>query len=485
MPLPILQTKFYAPRRPLHANLVGRPRLTKKLNAGLAGKVTVLSAPAGFGKSTLLSEWIEHLRAQRAPAIDDLRNEAADGSPPGNQKSKFVNIAWLMLDHDDNDPVRFLTYLIVGLQKFATTMGETAMALLQAPGGFPGAQAPKTILTALINDLSLLAGADSPAPDSDGATPIYVLVLEDYHVITAQPVHVALTYLIDHLPAHMHVIITTRADPPLPLARWRVRDQLSEIRVDDLRFTPDETAAFLNDRMGLQLATDEVMTVGARTEGWIAGLQLVALSMQGRDDKAGFLQTFSGDHRYILSYLTEEVFNQQPSVIQDFLLRTSILDRLCGPLCDILLTNEDLRLTNDGIDEGVRQSEIVIRQFASAAILERLYRANLFLMPLDDEGHWYRYHQLFAEVLQHRLRQNQPDLLPTLHRRASAWYAQNELLADAIRHALLASDFARAAELVEQIWPMTWNQGALATLLNWVHALPHAALMARPDLAVS
>ena len=303
-----------------------------------------------------------------------------------------------------------------------------------------------------------------------------MLVLEDYHVITAQPIHEALTFLIDHLPAHLHLIITTRADPPLPLARWRARDQLSEIRADDLRFTPDEAAAFLNDQMGLTLSAQEVMALEARTEGWIAGLQLVALSLQGRNDKAGFLQTFSGSHRYILNYLIEEVLNQQSKVVQEFLLYTAILERLCGPLCDSLFTLDDLRLMTDQAEEISHQAQIVQRKFDSQAILEQLYHANLFLVPLDDEGQWYRYHQLFAEVLQHRLRQSQPDLLPRLHQRASAWYAQNGLFTDAIRHAFLAADFARTAELIEQIWPTTWNQGAVTTLLNWVQALPQTAL---------
>lgn len=454
MSLPILQTKLYAPRRPRQTKVVNRPRLTAKLAAGLVGKVTLIAAPAGFGKSTLLSEWM----AARARAEHATAGTVA-AAPP---------VAWLTLDPDDNDPVRFLTYLIASLQKFGGTVGATALALLPAPGSIAGAPALKTILTLLVNDLSLLASEDSAL-----ASP-YVCVLEDYHVISAQPIHEALTFLIDHLPAHVHVIITTRADPPLPLARWRVRDQLSEIRADDLRFTADEAAAFLNDQMGLTLSTDEVLTLGARTEGWIAGLQLVALSLQGRNDKATFLQTFSGGHRYILTYLIEEVLNQQAKSVQEFLLRTSILERLCGPLCNSLFREEDRPVAPAEIDS-----------FDSQAILEQLYHANLFLVPLDDEGQWYRYHQLFAEVLQHRLRQSDATLLPTLHRRASAWYAQNALFSDAIRHALLANDFTRTAALIEQIWQATWNQGAVTTLLNWVHTLPQETLMAHPALWVS
>ncbi len=470
MSLPILQTKLYAPRPPRQTNIVHRPRLTEKLTAGLAGKVTLIAAPAGFGKSTLLSEWLVEF-APQAPLQQAASNPLASSSHQG--------VTWLTLDPDDNDPVRFLTYLIVGLQKFATTVGETAMALLSSPGSLSGAPAPKTILTILINDLGQLTGEDSQ-PHSP-----YVLILEDYHVITAQPIHEALTYLIDHLPPYVHIIITTRADPPLPLARWRARDQLSEIRADALRFTSDEAALFLNERMGLHLATADVIALEARTEGWIVGLQLMALSMHGREDKASFLQTFSGGHRYILNYLIEEVLNQQSKSVQEFLLRTAILDRLCGPLCDSLFMPDDSGFINDQLDEGSRTSEIVNRKSDSQAILEQLYHANLFLTPLDDEGQWYRYHQLFAEVLQHRLRQNQPELLPLLHQRASTWYAENDLFIDAIRHALLAADFARTAELIEQIWPTTWKQGAVATLLNWMQTLPHTALVARPRLWVS
>ncbi len=463
MPLPILQTKLYAPRRPRQAKLVHRPRLIEKLEAGLAGKVTLIAAPAGFGKSTLLSEWMV------AFASPVHTTQTTDGA---NEHTTGDHVAWLALDPDDNDPVRFLTYLIAGLQKFAATLGEAALALLPVPGGLAGAPAPKTILTLLVNDLSQLASEANPP------THPYVLVLEDYHVISAQPIHEALTFLIDHLPAHAHVIITTRADPPLPLARWRVRDQLSEIRADDLRFTTNETSAFLNEQMGLILSPDEVLTLDTRTEGWIAGLQLVALSLQGRDDKASFLQTFSGGHRYILNYLIEEVLNQQAKDVQEFLLRTAILERLSGPLCDSLLAADD---------EQAAPNQLAGRHqpLDGQALLEQLYHANLFLVPLDDEGQWYRYHQLFAEVLQHRLRQSQPELLTTLHRRASAWYAHHAFFAEAIRHALLATDFTRTANLIEQVWPMTWNQGAVTTLLRWVRALPPATLTAHPALWVS
>jgi LuxR family maltose regulon positive regulatory protein len=365
-------------------------------------------------------------------------------------------------------------YLIASLQKFADTIGETAWPLLQSP------QPPaiKTILTILLNDLGLLTAADRHTNS------FYVLVLEDYHVITAASIHEALTYFIDHLPPQIHVIITTRADPPLPFPRWRARDQLSEIRAADLRFTSDEVATFLNDRMGLHLSVADVMALETRTEGWIAGLQLVALSLQGHTNKASFLQTFSGSHRYILNYLVDEVLNQQTKAVQEFLLRTSILDRLCGALCDALMNGGEHGNPADQQNPPRKPSPLTHRP-NSQVILEQLYHANLFTIPLDDEGRWYRYHPLFAEALQHRLHQTHPESWRYLHSQASRWYEQEGLLADAIQHALRATDFSRMAELIEQSWPATWNQGAVATLLNWVHLLPPQILFARPSLAIS
>lgn len=444
MALPILQTKLYTPRQQRQKNVVWRPLLLEKLRNGLGGKLTLISAPAGFGKSTLLREWL----GQNA------------------ESSAAHAVAWLTLDSDDNDPVRFLLYLIASLQKFASTVGETAWGLLQSPQP----PATNTILTSLLNDLSQLGSAEGQPQ------PRYVLVVEDYHLISAASIHEALTYVIDHAPPHFHVILTTRADPPLPLARWRAREQLSEIRAADLRFTAEEAATFLNDRMGLHLSSDEVIALETRTEGWIVGLQLVALSLQGHANKRDFLQTFSGSHRYVLNYLVEEVLNQQPPIVQEFLLRTAILDRLCGALCDAVIGDWAL---------GAGELSAAAPPARAQVILEQLYQANLFTIPLDDEGHWYRYHQLFAEALQHRLRQAQPDMWRQLHSRASRWYAQQGLLADAIQHALRATDFPRVAELIEQSWPATWNQGAVATLLNWVQMLPAAVLLARPNLAIS
>ncbi|MCB0081017.1 MAG: hypothetical protein KDE47_08815, partial [Caldilineaceae bacterium] len=301
--------------------------------------------------------------------------------------------------------------------------------------------------------------------------PAVVLVLEDYHVITAPAIHESLAFLLDHLPLTLHLVISTRADPPLPLARLRGHGQLTEIRADDLRFTAAETALFLNERMALELSADEIQLLTARTEGWVVGLRLAALSMQGHIDKADFLRSFSGGHRYILNYLIEEVLNQQSPIVQAFLLYTSILTRLCGPLCDAVMR------TNGSAHTVPRQP--------SQTTLEQIEQTNLFLIPLDDLRQWYRYHQLFAEVLQHRLRQSEPEIVPLLHQRASLWYAQQEYLADAIHHALWGTDFPRAAMLIEQVWSTLWDQGAIATLFAWVQALGDEMLPIRPSLYVS
>ncbi len=445
---PLLSTKLYIPRRqPLaqRTTFVPRPHLLEQLDAGLTGKLTLIAAPAGFGKSTLLSEWI-------GEATSTLTESASV------RHARRPTFCWLSLEESDNDPIRFWAYFIAALQSMNPGLSADTAVLLQSPEPPP----LETILTLLLNDLS------ARLPELATAIgPEIVLVLEDYHAIVAPAIHQSLTFLLDHLPATLHLVITTRADPPLSLARLRAHGQLSEIRADDLRFTVDETMFFLNDRMGLHLSPEEVHLLAARTEGWIVGLQLAALSMHGHDDKASFLRSFSGSHRYILNYLIEEVLNQQPKAIQEFLLHTSILTRLCGPLCDAVMGGDATPLLN------------------SQAMLDHLDQANLFLVPLDDRGQWYRYHQLFAEVLHYRLHQNQPEILVTLHQRASLWYAQQEYLADAIQHALLATNFAYAAELIEQVWPALWSQGAIATLFNWMQALPADILPMRPGLYVS
>ena len=331
--------------------------------------------------------------------------------------------------------------MIAALRTAASGVGEGALALLQAPQPPP----IETVLTVLLNDLGAVAGD-------------IVLVLDDYDVIDASDVQDGMAFLLDHLPPGLHVVIASRADPALPLARWRARGELAEIRAAELRFTPDEAAAYLNEMMGLQLTARDVAALEARTEGWIAALQLAALSMQGRDDIAGFIAGFAGDDRYVVDYLVEEVLQRQPDRVQAFLLQTSILGRLSGPLCDA-----------------------VTGQGGGKAMLEALDRGNLFLVPLDDRRRWYRYHHLFADVLQARLLDEQADQVPGLHRRASEWYQQNGEPSAAIGHALAAEDFGRAADLVELAIPAMRRTRQEATVRGWLEVLPLGVL---PDEVV-
>ena len=412
----LLRTKLFIPRP--RENLVSRPRLVEWLNAGLDKKLTLIAAPAGFGKTTLLSEWIP-----QSPRC----------------------VTWLSLDDGDNDSTRFWTYFISSLQGLRPQLGESALALLQSLQTFP----ITSILTALINDISAF-------PDE------FAIVLDDYHVIDSQPIHEALTYLIAHLPANMHLVMTTRIDPPLPLARLRARDKLTELRANDLRFSADETESFLNHEVGKRLTAEEVAVLEARTEGWIAGLQIAALSMQGRDDISGFIRTFSGSHRHILGYLADEALNQRPKGTLNFLLQTSILDRLCGSLCDA-----------------------VTRENGGQEILESLEHANLFITPLDDEGRWYRYHHLFAEVLQARLRQDNSEMPAELHRRASEWYEAHNSIPEAVQHALAAGELDRAAQLIgRQRWILL-GRGEANTLHHWLDILPVELLRKHPGLSLA
>ena len=420
VPGPLLETKLYVPRS--RRGLVPRPRLSERLDRGTASKLTLVSAPAGFGKTTLLTEWLA----------------AGPAAPAGERLA-----AWLSLDRADNDPASFWTYVIAALRTVASEVGESALTLLQAPRPPP----IETVLTALLNDLG--ATADD-----------IVLVLDDYHVIDAPEVQDGMAFLLDHLPPWLHVVIASRADPALPLARWRARGELVEIRAAELRFTPDEAAAYLNEMMGLQLTAQDVAALEARTEGWIAALQLAALSMQGRDDVAGFIAGFAGDDRYVVDYLAEEVLQRQPDRVQAFLLQTSILGRLSGPLCDA-----------------------VTGQGGGKAMLEALDRGNLFLVPLDDRRRWYRYHHLFADVLQARLLDEQPGQVPGLHRRASAWYQQNGEQSVAIGHALAAQDFGRAADLIERAIPAMRMTRQEATVHGWLKALPDEVVRVRPMLS--
>ena len=426
MPAPLLETKLYVPRS--RRGLVPRPRLSERLDRGIASKLMLVSAPAGFGKTTLLTEWL-----------------AAGPVAPADEREA----AWLSLDRGDNDPVSFWTYVIAALRTVASGVGENALALLHAPQPPP----IETVLTELLNDLGALAGD-------------IVLVLDDYHVIDALDVQNGMAFLLDHLPPWLHVVIASRTDPALPLARLRARGELVETRAAELRFTPDEAAAYLNEMMGLQLTARDVAALEGRTEGWIAALQLAALSMQGRDDVAGFIAGFAGDDRYVVDYLAEEVLQRQPEHVQHFLLQTSILERLSGPLCDA-----------------------VTGQGGGKAMLEALERGNLFLVPLDDRRRWYRYHHLFADVLQARLLDEQPGQVPDLHRRASAWHQQNGEPSAAIGHALAAGDFGRAADLVELAIPAMRRTRQEATVRGWLEVLrlgvlPDEVVRVRPVLSV-
>jgi LuxR family maltose regulon positive regulatory protein len=429
----LLTTKLHIP--PLRPELVSRRRLIERLDAGLHRKLTLISAPAGFGKTTLVSEWLHGLgdRGQRRPQV-----------------------AWLSLDEGDNDPARFLAYTMAALSRAGGTdtgLGQRALDLLRS-AGVAGAAAPPTeaVLTALINDI-----AARPRRT--------ILVLDDLHLVEAQAVHDALAFLLEHLPpppGGLHLVIASREDPRLPLARLRARGQLTEVRAADLRFTTSEAAEFLNQVLGLDLAAEDVSVLERRTEGWIAGLQLAAISMRGRQDVSRFIQGFSGSHRFVLDYLLEEVLEQQPAAVQTFLLQTSILDRLTGPLCDALTARED-----------------------GTATLEMLELANLFIVSLDEERRWYRYHHLFADLLRQRLRQSQPEQVPALHLRASEWYQQHGLSAEAIEHALRGEEFERAALLIEERIDAMWQRAEHTRMRRWLEELPRELATFRPRLGIT
>jgi len=419
----LLTTKLYIP--PTRPELVPRPRLIEQLNAGLHGKLTLISAAAGFGKTTLVSEWL---------AL-------------GERLEPKVRAAWLALDEGDNDPNRFLAYLVVALQTVAPDIGAGVLAALQSPQPPPS----EALLTTLLNEIAVI-------PDK------FILVLDDYHAIDSKPIDQALAFLLDHLPPQMHLVIATREDPSLPLARLRVRGQLTELRAADLRFTPAEAAEFLNRVMGLNLSEKDIAALDKRTEGWIAGLQLAAISMQGQPDTASFIQSFSGSHHFVLDYLLEEVLHRQPAEVQAFLLCTSILDRLCGPLC-----------------------EAVLRTPAGSGpeTLTALERANLFLIPLDNERRWYRYHHLFGDLLRKRLGQSLTlGEIAELHIQASEWYENNGLAFEAFRHATVANDVERAERLIESRAIGLHFRSVAAAVMDWLASLPKETLDAHPLLWV-
>ncbi len=425
METPLLQTKLYIP--PTRPELVARPRLIERLNEGLCRKLTLISAPAGFGKTTLVSDWIRQ------------------GEMP---------VAWLSLDHSDNAPEHFLTYFIAALQQIDAAIGQIGQGMLESPQPPP----PETLMTSLINEIT--------------ATPNeFTLVLDDYHVIESPPIDQTLTFLLNHLPPQLHLLIATRTDPSLALSRLRARGEITELRADDLRFTFDEITIFLDRMTGLNLSSDHVTALETRTEGWIAGLQLVALSMQGLKESreiTTFINNLTGSHRYIIDYLADEVLQQRPPGTKDFLLQTSILNRLSGPLCDAVI----------GSSERLEEE-------SSQAILEALEAANLFIIPLDNERRWYRYHHLFADLLHNRLEASQPDLVPTLHRRASTWFVDNGLRSEAIDHSLAAKDWERVTQLIDQIVnDVLGGNEYFTTILGWLDALPKEVVRTRPRLGV-
>jgi LuxR family maltose regulon positive regulatory protein len=429
MDAPLLRTKHAIP--PVRPDLVPRPHLIAQLSVGLARKLILVSAPAGSGKTTLVSTWLAECRGR---------------------------IAWLSLDESDNDPVRFLRYVIAALQSALPDLGKAVRDLSLSPS-------PPSLthsLTVLINEIAALHSQDS--------APLF-LVLDDYHTIKANAIHDGLAFLLDHMPETVHLVLVTRADPPLPLSRLRARHQLLEIRMGDLRFVHAEAAAFLNQVMGLRLSVDEITALLERTEGWVVGLQMAALALQSTElqpkgqDTADFVQTFPDSDRYILDYLVEEVLEHQPDDVQTFLLRTAILDQLTGPLCDVV------RGQGSGGQSG-------------REMLEWLERANLFVVPLDSQRAWYRYHHLFASLLRQRLSRTEPALVPELHRRAGQWYERNGFVEEAIEHALSGDDLERAAHLLEQAAEPLLMRGELATLMTWLGALPDEIVRRHPLLCL-
>jgi LuxR family transcriptional regulator, maltose regulon positive regulatory protein len=413
--LELLWSKLAAPAP--RAGVLPRTSLQSLLEVGLGAKLCLVDAPAGFGKTTLLAQW----------------RAAAGGG----------RVAWVSLDEGDDDPTRFWVYVVQALRTVEPGVGASALAAL----GRPSADLHRMVLPGLLNELSTVG------------LPLF-LVLDDYHLVTNPTCHQTLTFFLDHLPADVHVVLSGRSDPPLPLARMRARGELAEIRAADLQFTDEEALALLNGPMGLRLATDDAQRLAERTEGWAAGLVLAGLSLRGRQDPSVFIASFQGDNRHVADYLSAEVLIRQPDTIRRFLLGTSILERLSGPLCDAVLEAQ-----------------------GSARLLEELERSNLFLVPLDDRREWYRYHHLFAELLRVELASREPGLLETLHRRAAAWHRQAGNLDEAIGHASAAGEFAEAAALIARHWLTYWRRGQRVTLARWLDGLPEEAIMANPPVA--
>ena len=424
MTSPLLTTKLSIP--PLRCDVVHRPRLIERLDEALqpGHRLTLVSAPAGFGKTTLVAAWLRHLQTTQAAARA---------------------ITWLSLEEGESDPTRFFTYLVVALQVADPAIGQAVQGMLQSPQPVP----PESLLSTLINDI---AATSRP----------FVLVLDDYHLIKSLPVHQQLSFLVEHQPSQMHLVIATREDPPLPLARLRARGQVVELRQTDLQFTPEETSEFLRRAARVKLSATDVGLLHQRTEGWIVGLQLAAQSMRHPEGIQQFLESFAGSNRFVLDYLIEEVFGQQPAGIQDFLLKTSILDRFTVSLCGAVTEKRDCH-----------------------DVMLALEQANLFTLPLDESRQWYRYHHLFADVLRHRLQTERAEEMPGLHRRASQWYADHGFFDDAVRHALAASDWEHAARLIGRASEGMLKRGEIVTLIGWCNKLPEEIVHSQPPLSIA
>jgi LuxR family maltose regulon positive regulatory protein len=434
----LLATKLSAPRTAAH--LLDRPHVLQRLQRGLKRPLTLIAAPAGFGKTTALRAWAQ---------LQALPHDASPEAPPDAMPDEPTPVAWVSLDVGDNDAVQFWTYVCAALDRAHPGAAATALSMLQArrPPPFP------VVVHGLLNALAAL-------------TRDVALVLDDFHLITTPAIHEAVASLLEHPPAQLHLYLATRTIPPLPLARLRAYDRVNEIRADDLRLRPDETAAFLAEVMRVELPVEDVLRLAERTDGWIAGLQLAGLSLQGHPDPSRFVATFGGSHRHVLTYLGEEVFAAQPTEVQSFLLETALLERMCAPLCDAVTGRQD-----------------------GQAMLERLERANLFLTPLDDEGRWYRYHHLFAELLRHRLRQERPPeegsaRIAELHRRAARWLEGVGWIVEAAEHLLAAKDADAAAALIERAAREWLKRGDATTLLRLMERLPETVLAARPHLCL-
>ncbi|NQT59542.1 MAG: LuxR family transcriptional regulator [Bacteroidetes bacterium] len=417
MSVPILTTKLFIPT--LRTGTILRPRLIEKLNKGLLCKLTLISASAGFGKTTLVSEWVSHSRQK---------------------------VLWLSLDEEHKDPMRFLAYIVTALQSIKENIGIELLIELQSP------QSPYLdyILPHILNEITAIIED-------------FILVLDDYHILDNEEIDKILTFFLKHMPSQMHLVIATREDPHLPMARLRGIGQLTEIRASDLRFSVTETTAFLNEMMHLSLSASDITALETRTEGWIAGLQLAAISMQGHNDSSKFIESFTGNHHFILDYMIEEVLNQQEESIQSFLIRTAILDRMCGPLCEHVLNDPAL---------------------SGRETLKNLEQLNMFIIPLDNDRHWYRYHHLFGELLKLRLKQSAYDT-EELHIRASQWYEDNELYIEAFQHSTAAGDINRTIRLLEGKNIPRTSRRTVSMILNWLHSLPEDVLDQYPILWIT